>query len=252
VLYYDLLVSKLKVRFREVREKELQEYNSQFNFLKQKLIEYLSKIEIDYENHHLNNFMYNLVNKASQPFIDVNTSEINIKNIKFVSFNYTPILPKSLVPFLNGKSIIPSIEGKFSISQIHGRLGDDDSIIFGYGDELDGNYQRIESERSKELFKNIKSIHYLKNKEYTDLRWFLESDWYDVHILGHSCGLSDRTLLNYIFENDYCKSIKIYHHNNDFFEKGIEISRCFKDKNDMRKKIQPYNVEDEIPQFLGN
>jgi hypothetical protein len=69
---------------------------------------------------------------------------------------------------------------------------------------------------------------------------------YEVFIMGHSCGLSDRILLNSIFENPNCQSIKIFYHQknkneNDFFEKTQEISRHFsaKGKEKMRIVIVP-------------
>ena len=34
---------------------------------------------------------------------------------------------------------------------------------------------------------------------------------YQVFIMGHSCGNSDRTLLNTLFEHDNCLSIKVFY-----------------------------------------
>lgn len=252
VLYYDILVSKLGEKDRNSREKILKEYNDQFNFLKSKLIDYLSTIVVDYENQDFKDYIHNLIQQVSKPYVNNNNNDnsTDIGNIKFVNFNYTPVLYKSVSPYINGIHPIRTISGDCSINNIHGNLNNEDSIIFGYGDELDENYRKIENERSRELFQNIKSVHYPQNKEYSDIMWFVESDnYYDVHILGHSCGLSDRTLLNYILEKENCISIKVYHHNNDFFEKCVEISRCFKDKNKMREKIQPFDENDIVPQY---
>ncbi len=252
VLYYDILVSKLNLSNKVQREQNLREYNTQFNFLKLKLMKYLLTIEIDYENQDYMNFIHNLIFNFSQPYRFHTGRGEEIRKIKFINFNYTPLLSKSLFPFIQKKSYIPEKNIDFTVNHIHGRLKDSDSTIFGYGDELDENYRVIENERSKELFRNIKSVHYPQNREYSEIRWFVESDKYDVHILGHSCGLSDRTLLNYLFENENCESIKVYHHNNDFFEKCVEISRCFNDKNKMREKIQPFDENDKVPQFTFN
>lgn len=41
---------------------------------------------------------------------------------------------------------------------------------------------------------------------------FLNSGLFQVVILGHSCGNSDRTLLNTVFEHQNCVSIKPYYH----------------------------------------
>ena len=51
---------------------------------------------------------------------------------------------------------------------------------------------------------------YFQTSNYHDLVRFIESNIFQVFILGHSCGLSDRTMLNMIFEHDHCKSIKLF------------------------------------------
>lgn len=77
--------------------------------------------------------------------------------------------------------------------------------------------------------------------------------------MGHSCGLSDRVLLNSVFENENCKSIKIYYYQkskeaNDYFEKVLDISRHFKpeSKNEMRLKIVPFVDCKPLVAFSGN
>tara|TARA_B110000046_G_scaffold34036_1_gene36741 strand:- start:470 stop:655 length:186 start_codon:yes stop_codon:yes gene_type:complete len=58
-------------------------------------------------------------------------------------------------------------------------------------------------------------------------------------------------MLNEIFENKNCKSIKVYYYKdkNDYTNKTMEISRHFKDNNSMRKKIINFNPKDIIPQL---
>ena len=65
--------------------------------------------------------------------------------------------------------------------------------------------------------------------------------------MGHSCGLSDRTLLNTIFEHKYCRSIKVYYYQwkdeetneikDNYTEIIQNISRHFNKKKLMREKI---------------
>lgn len=251
VLYYDTLITKLEIKDKQSREKQLYEYNQKFDFLKTNLITYLKKIQFNYyQNDNFINFMVNYVDKLSQPYIENDRNE-EIDQYMFLNFNYTPFLSKSLNLMNHDYS---------KVNYIHGQLSDEDSIIFGFGDEHDRYYQTIESERSKELFKNIKSPHYFKKPNYKRLKSFIESDFFDVYIVGHSCGISDRTLFNEIFEYknqngiEMCLSIKILHYKmedgkDDFFEKSIEIMRHFKDKKVMRNMIQTFNEHDQIPQF---
>ena len=57
--------------------------------------------------------------------------------------------------------------------------------------------------------------------------------------MGHSCGNSDRTLLNTLFEHDNCVSIKVYYRQpedgpDDYSNLIRNISRNFNDKPKMR------------------
>src|SRR5690606_18117762 len=89
---------------------------------------------------------------------------------------------------------------------------EDNPIIFGFGDEYDKSYGEFENFKNKELFRHIKSFGYFKTSNYHDLIRFLGEGDFQVYILGHSCGLSDRTMLKQVFENENCKSIKIFYH----------------------------------------
>lgn len=100
----------------------------------------------------------------------------------------------------------------FTVNQIHGDLNNPKSVIFGYGDELDNNYKTIVDKNENKFLGNIKSIKYLETDNYRKLLSFIESEPYQVLIMGHSCGNSDRTLLNTIFEHKNCVSIKPYFH----------------------------------------
>ena len=109
----------------------------------------------------------------------------------------------------------------------------------------------MEEMNDNRFFKYIKSFHYFKNSCYRKLIRFLDSNDFQVCIYGHSCGLSDRVMLNEIFEHNNCKSIKIYFYKdeNDFINKTMEISRHFNDNQSMRKKITEFNLKNEIPQI---
>jgi hypothetical protein len=147
---------------------------------------------------------------------------------------------------------------KNDLIYIHGELSDlSNPIIFGYGDEMDPHYEKIENLNSNEFLKNIKSFGYFKSDNYQQVMRFIEGAGknFTVKILGHSCGLSDRILLNTIFEHENCKAIKIYHYEkspteNDYIEKTQEISRHFKPsgKGNMRMKVVPFNKYSLMPQ----
>lgn len=136
------------------------------------------------------------------------------------------------------------------INHIHGSLNENpDNIIFGFGDEMDKIYKELEELNDNRYLEHIKSFQYFKSPKYRQLLRFLNSSDFQVCIYGHSCGLSDRVMLNEIFEHEKCKSIKIYYYDEkDFNTKTMDISRHFNDNQLMRKKIVDFDSECKIPQ----
>jgi hypothetical protein len=93
---------------------------------------------------------------------------------------------------------------------------------------------------------NIKSMKYQKTDNYKNLLSFIDSKEFQVFIMGHSCGISDRTLLYDLFENKNCKSIKVFFHKSDdgtdnYSDLVSNISRSFTDNALMRKLLVTQN-----------
>lgn len=166
------------------------------------------------------------------------------EKVLLLNFNYTDTAKKYL-----------DTSEKISINHIHGQLDSTNNpMIFGFGDELDDEYKKFELDATKQIFKYIKSFWYFKTSNYHNLIRFIQSDKFQVCIMGHSCGLSDRTMLNMIFEHQNCISIKIYFYQNpttgynNYTELTEEISRHFTDKRQMRLKIVPLDKSSPMPQ----
>ncbi|MDZ7778214.1 MAG: hypothetical protein U5L09_22640 [Bacteroidales bacterium] len=66
---------------------------------------------------------------------------------------------------------------------------DKQPIIFGFGDEIDEKYKEIENLNDNQYLENIKSIKYLETDNYKRLLEYINSDSYQVLIMGHSCGI---------------------------------------------------------------
>lgn len=126
-------------------------------------------------------------------------------NVLVLSFNYT-----------NTEKVYTEDMFNVKVVHIHGELCQPDSVIFGYGDELDEEYKILQKANTNEYLKNIKSIRYLESGRYREMLEFINSAPFQIYILGHSCGGSDRTLLNTLFEHPNCVSIKPY-----YFQKSI-------------------------------
>lgn len=163
----------------------------------------------------------------------------------FLNFNYTN----------TAQNLYLDKESSDEVINIHGELNNKaNPIIFGYGDELDDDYKRIERLQDNVFLENIKSIHYHKTGNYRKLLEFIESDGYQVFVMGHSCGNSDRTLLNTLFEHDNCSSIKVFYHQHDnesdnYVDLIKNISRNFNNKPKMRDiVVNRENCSPLVPQ----
>nr|WP_314496955.1 AbiH family protein [uncultured Chryseobacterium sp.] len=132
---------------------------------------------------------------------------------------------------------------KTQIINIHGKLNNiENPIIFGYGDELDSQYSIIENMNDNRFLEHFKSINYAKTDNYKQVLEYIDSDLFQICIMGHSCGNTDRTLLNTIFEHNNCASVKIYYHQksatqNNYLDIYKNISRNFNNKAKLRDRV---------------
>lgn len=170
---------------------------------------------------------------------------IRPSNIMLLNFNYTRV------------GDIYGTKKVSTVNHIHGDLNNPESIIFGYGDELDDDYNELLKQTDKESLKNIKSIKYLESSNYRNLLRFIESAPYQVYIMGHSCGNSDRTLLNTLFEHKNCVSIKPFYYqkedgSDNYMEIVQNICRNFTDMKLMRDRVVNKTFCEPLPQVKSN
>ncbi len=210
--------------------------NSTLDIMKLKLIDYLDAI-----NQNLDSFYNKDMHDLIRTFLLDGNSEQN--ECLFLNFNYTKTL-----------ELYVQRTDKILINYIHGDLRDNlsDNIIFGYGDEQDLFYPKLERLNENEFLKNFKSFRYFKNEKYQNFMSFINDEPFNVRIFGHSCGLSDKILFSTIFEHSNCVKIYPYYYEkedntNDFFEKTVELSRHFKDKVHMRGKIAHFYESGPLP-----
>lgn len=163
-----------------------------------------------------------------------------------------------------------TIENYFDFSQsnielvnIHGEVGSTEHPInLGFGDEVDEFYKQIENLLGNEYLRFVKSFYYLNNSHYKRFLDFIEKGDFQCQIMGHSCGLSDRTLLKTIFEHKKCRSIKPYYHiyetknewneSDNYLEIIKNVSRHFDDKKIMREKVVNKELCQPLPQSQTN
>lgn len=163
--------------------------------------------------------------------------------VLLLSFNYTDTVNNYVAKDRGG-----------ICNYIHGDLEHEGSIIFGYGDELDENYKKITEENDNQLLKNVKSIRYLESDNYRNVLQFIESAPFQIYIMGHSCGNSDRTLLNTLFEHKNCVSIKPFYYKrkengvekDNYLDIAMNISRNFTDQKLLRERVVNKNYCEEL------
>lgn len=209
--------------------------HEELDYITSKLGEYLGTINAGINEHSL---MY----EPRANISNVLTPDRDVKTM-YLNFNYTDTIIKKSYGY------------ESEVNYIHGRIGyRDNPIVFGYGDEATEEIQRLEHLGVNEYLRKLKSFAYLKTPNYKNLISFIDSDIFEVHIIGHSCGITDRALLKEIFEHKNCDSIRVFFYvrengTDSFEETTLEISRHFSNKQLMRRKLVNKDSMDYIPQF---
>jgi len=252
--YYDRLIEIYKPfeKYESYETKDLNNLNKSLYLISTDLQEYLlSNVSGKAKrNHEIYELFYEIGNSENYLNFDINKTTMMVLN-----FNYTDTFQLYF-----DKQTFPQHVGNY----IHGKLDDSKNhIIFGYGDETDEYYEKLENLKDNEFLKHMKSFAYLQTPNYKDLFKFLDQDHleedkrekFDVYIMGHSCDVSDRLLFTHIFEHPLMNSVKLYYYErpdgtNDFFEKTQELSRHFRKdaKHKMRKCIVPFSESKPLPQ----
>ena len=234
--------------------------NDQLDFIRGKLTEYLSNIQENISGKFISEEIKNIL---IEPFSE---TDIAIEYLHNPSYSGDIKVIKDGKEFPKSSMILDfnytntsdyyslSSPLKMTINHIHGCLKDPDSMIFGYGDELDDEYQKLLKSNNNNLLSNIKSIRYLESDNYRKLLEFIEYAPYQIYIMGHSCGTSDRTMLNTLFEHKNCVSIKPFYYEKDdgsdnYLEIVQNISRNFTNMKLMRDRVVNKQYCTSLPQI---
>ena len=177
-----------------------------------------------------------------ESIVDILPDMLYPDRVMLLNFNYTK----------TADLYLPKSTG-FICNHIHGDLSLPESVIFGYGDESDDEYKRLQKINDNEYLRHIKTNRYLETPNYRDLLSFIDSAPFQVCIMGHSCGLSDKTLLKTLFEHRNCVSIKPYYYVNEqgkdnYLDIVQNISRNFTNPQLMRDRVVNKTYCEELPQ----
>ena len=278
--YYELLKSYAfdSVMSEKGKSTSIESLNKQLNYLKDLLITYLQDVCTREPNKikSIEDAMYEPFNSEDISLSGENELQEHV--VDRMSFFKALIITQKLVPFggITLEGLTTSLKKKMMSkypktamtpnqimllnfnytytanfynkdnqiieNHIHGSIDNNDSVIFGYGDEIDESFKELQKSNIGEVLKYVKSIRYLEAPNYRKILSFIESEPFQVLIMGHSCGNSDRTLLNTIFEHKNCVSIKPYYYKKEdgtdnYLEIVQNISRNFTDMKLMRDRV---------------
>ncbi|SOS46888.1 conserved hypothetical protein [Tenacibaculum dicentrarchi] len=186
------------------------------------------------------------------------------QNISFINFNYTNTIKcyKNL-EYDTDLILNPTIKN----IHIHNSLSED--IIFGYGDDTDEMYQQMKVTKNNNFLKYFKTFDYLKSKNYRKvLNQLATFDKYDVLVIGHSLGGTDKTILKTILDDDSCQNIELLKRSDfdtderykelnllekeqlkedNLFELYANLARIFDSEASLREKVIPFEWSINFP-----
>lgn len=167
---------------REFIYKSAKELNTEFELIKKYLQEYLIKEQGNFSK----------INGIEYFFSKLNNPETVVLN-----FNYTNTVKQYLKTF-----------NHIDLIHIHGELkSDDNPIIFGYA-AYDEEIKQLLMKNENELLQNIKRYNYKWTDNEFRLKTAMDSSkWFEILIIGQSCGISDSLILNQIFGHSKVSSI---------------------------------------------
>lgn len=163
--YYDEL-KRILSSTKHGEDKKISELNESMGLLISLMNNYLEKQK---PGHIIPQFFQIFEDKIKKDDVVTLTLEKDElpDNILFLNFNYTDTIEKYLLNRVK----------KSEVNYIHGKINDESNpIIFGFGDEIDDTYVKIESEKKKGFLDYIKSFWYFKTSNYHNLIRFINSD----------------------------------------------------------------------------
>ncbi|CAL2082536.1 conserved hypothetical protein [Tenacibaculum dicentrarchi] len=229
---------------KENHNDELKILNNNLQEIKEALKKYLNdKIEPTHNGSVNNSFESHFIDR---------------ENVSFINFNYTNTINcyRHSVNLNLNKNI-----------HIHNSLSED--IIFGYGDDTDEMYQKMKASKNNSFLKYFKTFDYLKSKNYRKvLNQLATFDKYDVLVIGHSLGGTDKTILKTILDDDSCENIELLKRSDfdtderykelnlpekeqlkadNLFELYANLARIFDSEASLRKKVIPFEWSINFP-----
>lgn len=212
--------------------KKVEKLNAEFLEIKNAVKHYLGTLEI-------------LPNEEIENFFQLHCRGCH--SAYFINFNYTTSV----------KNYITNSE-KFVVNHIHGSLKED-NIIFGYGNDQNDHYQEMKECEVEQFLEFFKTFDYLQNSNYDEIyeNAIEKYEEYEVYIIGHSLGMTDKTLISEILNNEKCKKIYLFKRSDlkdstalvrkNYRNLTYAASRIITDEKELRKKIVNFESSSFFP-----
>jgi len=221
--YYTVLMDLRKNGYRNIGD-----FHVDFKIVKNHLSDYLSQIEKNQDKKESYNCFFSLLLNSES---------------RILNFNYTNTLDRYLVGIPNNTFI-----------NIHGELDSvQNPIIFGFAAD-DYESRELISKDNKEYIRFIKKHCYKRTDNENRLNEFLKDhNKINVFILGHSSGVSDKLILNQIFNHPNIKSITNFYFEEyeNFFSFQYNVDRIMNNDENF-KKLVSFKSSHRMPQLTDS
>ena len=239
VTYFDILTNfndraYLQKYYNGVHNyRNIKKLNDDFEKIKKYLEIYLTEIERNFTK----------IQNYERIFQELDNDKTVVLN-----FNYTNTVKK----YISHKNI--------ELIQIHGELNNTENpIIFGFAAE-DEDSRKLLIENKNDFVRNIKKFNYLFTNNEELLKEHIKSKEFNVFILGHSCGISDRLILGQILNSEGVYQIIPFYFrdSNGYFNTMVNIDRIIDDysksKEDKKSfiKLLSFPKSYKMPQALDD
>ena len=168
--------------------------------------------------------------------------ELNSPRTLVLNFNYTNTVTKYLEDYKFIKQI-----------NIHGELDNEDNpMIFGFA-ATDAECKLLTDKNEEGYMRNIKKLNYRFTNNDKELKSLLDdTSGFDVVILGHSCGVSDRLILSEIFNHNNLRTISPFYFKDreGYLQTIINIDRIIDDYTKEVKEVKSFIKVENYPQCI--
>lgn len=202
---------------------------------------------LDNDFEQIKDLLVNYLEKEQNRFKPIDSysklfAKLNDDETLILDFNYT----NTIYQYLNGNG------SRIEHIKIHGDLSNlDNPIIFGYAAN-DVEAKILSDKNDEYLMKNIKKLRYLLADNEMKFKKLLNESKYDidVHVLGHSCGLSDRLILHELFTHKKIKAITQFHYGEreGYLKTATNINRIIDDYGKQELKDKSFQKIITYPQ----